>query len=106
MTAVLEETTTAVSIDEVEDRLAELGYETEFSSDDDGTEFTISVGDKSINIYDAVSGDYFRPENVTKADYWFGMMGKDVTEKFAEVESIDDFLYEVAGAMSVTFMAR
>lgn len=97
---------TAVSVAEIEDKLAELGYETEFYGDDDGTYFTITVGDKQVTIYDAVSGDYFRPENVVEASYTFGIMGKDLTEKFEAVESIHDFIYAVQDAMAVDFMAR
>lgn len=97
---------TAVSVAEIEDKLAELGYETEYYADDDETQFTITVGDKQITIYDAVSGDYFRPENVTSATYYFGIVGKDLTERFADVESIHDFVYAVQDAMAVDFMPR
>lgn len=99
-------TETAVSIAEIEDKLAELGYETEYYADDDETQFTITVGDKQITIFDAVSGDYFVPENVTTAHYYFGIMGKDLTERFEAVESIHDFIYEIQLAMAVDFMPR
>ena len=95
-----------VAIDEIEEKLSELGYETEFSSDDDGTCFTISVGDKELSIYDGVSGDWFRPEHVTHAEYLFGIMCKDVTEKFEESESIFDFMHAVQEAMAINFMPR
>lgn len=99
-------TDTAVSIETIEENMDALGFETEFAGDDDGTQFYIRIGDKEITIWDAVSGEYFRPENVTHATYYFGDMGKDVTEKFAEVESIHDFIYEVREAMAVDFMPR
>lgn len=97
---------TAVSIDQIEDQLAELGYETEYVGEEHGTEFYIRIGDKEITIMDAVSGEYFRPENVTAASYYFGDLGKDLTEKFADVESIHDFMAVVRDAMEVSFMAR
>jgi hypothetical protein len=99
-------TETAVSIDEIEAKLSELGYEATYYGDDEGTEFTITVGDKQVIIHDAVSGDYFRPEDVTSAVYYFGIMGKDMTEKFADVESMHDFVYAVQDAMAVNFMPR
>jgi hypothetical protein len=99
-------TDTALAIGEIEDAMAELGLETEFYGDDDETQFTITIGDKQITIYNGVSGDYFRPEDVTHADYYFGIMGKDLTEKFADVESMFDFIYVVKDAMAVDFMAR
>lgn len=99
-------TETAVSIDSIEENMDALGYETEFYGDDDTTQFYIRIGDKEITIVDAVSGDYFRPENVTHAAYYFGIMGKDLTEKFADVESIDDFVAVVRDAMNTSFMPR
>jgi len=93
-------------ISEIEDQLAELGYETEYYGDDDATQYTITVGDKVITIYDAVSGDWFRPEQVTYAVYEFGDLGKDQTDQFAEVESVAEFIYRVTDAMSVNFMPR
>jgi hypothetical protein len=99
-------TETAVSIDSIEENMDALGYETEYHGDDDGTQFYIRIGDKEIVIHDAVTGEYFRPENVTGADYWFGVMGKDLTEKFADVESIHDFLAVVRDAMEISFMPR
>jgi hypothetical protein len=99
-------TDTAVSIDTIEAKMDELGYETEYVGDDNGTEFYIRIGDKEITIYNGVSGDYFRPEDVTGADYYFGMMGKDLTERFAECESIHDFVYIVQDAMAISFMPR
>lgn len=99
-------TETELPISEIEDKLAELGYETEYCGDDDGTQFYIRIGDKEITIWDGVSGDSFRPEQVTHATYYFGDMGKDQTEQFADVESIHDFIYRVTDAMSVDFMPR
>lgn len=99
-------TMTELPISEIEDRLAELGYETEYYGDDDRTEFTISIGDKQIAIYDGVSGDYFRPEDVTSAVYYFGDLGKDQTEQFAEADTLDMFIYRVQDAMTVNFMPR
>ena len=99
-------TETAVSIDVIEEEMSKLGLVTEYYGDDNRTEFTISVGDKQISIIDAVSGDYFTPENVTYAEYSFGVYAKDVTEEFADVESIHDFVYRVKDVMSISFMPR
>jgi hypothetical protein len=99
-------TDTAVRIDTIEEEMDALGYETEYYGDDDTTEFYIRIGDKEITITDGVSGDYFRPENVSRAAYYFGIMGKDLTDKFADVESIHDFVAVVRDALDVSFMPR
>ncbi len=99
-------TEAAVSIDQIEDRLSQMGMETEYSGDDDGTFFTVSVGDKELAIYDAVSGGHFRPENLSSASYYFGLIGHDVTRKFEDVETVDEFIYAVTDSMSVDFMPR
>lgn len=99
-------TDTAVSISEIEENMDALGYETEYYGDDNETAFYIRIGDKEITITDGVSGAYFRPDQVSRAAYYFGFMGKDLTEKFADVESIHDFVAVVRDAMSTSFMPR
>jgi hypothetical protein len=99
-------TEAAVSISEIEEKLSELGFETEYIGEDDGTAFVISVGDKEITISDAVSGDYFKPENLTAASYYFGDIGKDVTRKFEDVETVEEFVYAVQDCMTVNFLPR
>jgi len=99
-------TDTAVSIDTIEEKLSELGYETEYHGDDDGTYFTITTGDKEIILFDAVSGESFRPEHLSSASYSFGMMGKDVTRSFEDADTLDAFLYAVQDAMAADFMPR
>ena len=99
-------TETVISIDDIEEEMSKLGLVTEYYGDDDRIEFTISVGDKEVRIVDGVSGDYFTPENVTYAEYSFGVYAKDVTEEFADVESIYDFVYRVKDALSISFIPR
>ena len=96
----------AVSIDAIEERLTMMGMETEYVGEDDGTEFIIRIGDKELTICDAVSGDSFKPENLTRASYFFGIIGHDVTRKFEDVETVDEFIYAVTDSMSVDFMPR
>ena len=97
---------TAVAISEIEEALSDLGFETEYVGDDEGTEFIISVGDKEIYISNAVSGDSFKPENLTAASYYFGDIGKDVTRKFEDVESVPEFVAAVQDCMTVNFLPR
>jgi hypothetical protein len=106
MSAATMTETVELSISEIEDKLAELGYETEYYGDDDRTEFNIRIGDKEITIVDGVSGEFFRPEHVTYASYFFGDIGKDQTEQFAEADTVDMFIYRVQDVMSVSFMPR
>lgn len=95
-------TDTAIRFETIEERMDELGYETELTAD----EVYIRVGDKEITISASVEDGLFRPETVTDASYFFGIMGKDVTDAFAEADGIEDFVYAVQDAMSVSFMAR
>lgn len=99
-------TEATVSISEIEEALSDLGFETEYIGEDDGTAFVISVGDKELTVSDAVSGDYFKPENLTAASYYFGDLGKDVTRKFEDVESVPEFVAAVQDCMTVDFMPR
>jgi hypothetical protein len=99
-------TEAAVSISEIEEKLSELGFETEYVGEDDFTTFTVSVGDKEITLIDAVSGDSFKPENLTHASYYFGDIGKDVTRKFEDVETVEEFVYAVQDCMTVNFLPR
>lgn len=97
---------TAVSIDAIEEALVEMGMYPEYVGEDDGTTFTITQGDKEIQIFNAVSGDNFVAENLSSASYYFGIMGKDVTREFEDVESVEEFMVAVRECMTVNFMVR
>src|SRR5690349_10609103 len=97
---------TAVSIDAIEEALVEMGMYPEYVGEDDFTSYTITLGDKEIQIFNAVSGDSFVAENLSSASYYFGLIGKDVTRSFEDVETLDEFLYAVKDCMAVDFMVR
>lgn len=97
---------TAVSIDAIEEALVEMGMYPEYVGEDDGTTFTITQGDKEIQIFNAVSGDSFNAENLSSASYYFGIIGKDVTRSFEDVETLEEFIYAVKDCMAADFMAR
>ena len=97
---------TAVSIDAIEEALVEMGMYPEYVGEDDGTTYTITQGDKEIQIFNAVSGDTFVAENLSSASYYFGIIGKDVTRSFEDVETLDEFLVAVRECMGVDFMPR
>ena len=97
---------TAVSIDAIEEALVELGMYPEYVGEDDGTTVTITYGDKEIQVFNAVSGDSFVAESLSSASYYFGIIGKDVTRSFEDVETLDEFIYAVKDCMAVNFMPR
>jgi len=97
---------TAVSIDAIEEALVEMGMYPEYVGEDDGTTYTITQGDKEIQIFNAVSGDSFVAENLSSASYYFGIIGKDVTRSFEDVETLEEFIYAVKDCMTVNFEVR
>jgi len=97
---------TAVSIDAIEEALVEAGMYPEYVGEDDGTTFTITYGDKEIQIFNAVSGDSFVAENLSSASYYFGIIGKDVTRAFEDVETLEEFMAAVRDCMEANFMPR
>jgi CxxC motif-containing protein (DUF1111 family) len=85
-----------LSINRIEDELAERGIETNFTGTDDYTSFIIGVGSaREIELLDAVSGDSFRAENLTEA-ILYGAETENVTDTFEGVESVEEFLTAVA----------
>jgi hypothetical protein len=97
---------TAVSIDAIEEALVEAGMYPEYVGEDDGTTYTITYGDKEIQIFNAVSGDSFVAENLSSASYYFGIIGKDVTRAFEDVETLEEFMAAVRDCMEMNFMPR
>lgn len=92
---------TAVSIDAIEEALMEMGMYPEYVGEDDGTTYTITQGDKEIQIFNAVSGDSFVAENLSSASYYFGIIGKDVTRAFEDVETLEEFMTAVNECMTM-----
>lgn len=88
-----------LSIDRIEDALADRGIDTQYAGTDDYTSFTMTHGSKEIEILDAVSGDSFRTEHLTEA-ILYGASTKDVTDHFAEVDSIGEFLDAVTNVLA------
>lgn len=84
-----------LSIDRIEDALADRGIDTQFTGTDDYTSFIMTHGSREIEILDAVSGDSFRPDQVTEA-ILYGTTTENVTETFERVDSVDEFLDAVA----------
>lgn len=87
--------TLALNIDRIEDALAEHGYVTEYTGEDDYTSYRITGGSRELEILDGVSGAYFKPENVTEA-ILYASIPVDATETIAEVRTEQEFLMAVA----------
>ena len=93
----------SVSIDRIEDALADKGMETEYHGGEDFTSFTIVNGSQTIELLDAVSGDSFRSEDLTEAIFYTGRatFGPDAvrnaTPSFESVETLEEFLTAVDG---------
>lgn len=87
--------TLALNIDRIEDELAERGYVTEYTGDDDYTSFRITGGSRELEILDAVSGAYFKPDHLLEA-ILYASVPVDATDAIGAVESVEEFL-EVVG---------
>jgi hypothetical protein len=90
-----------LEIDVIENRLADLGMTVHYTGNDDNTIYTIYNGSRSIEVIDAVSGDSFKSEDVLEAVLFIDVHhSKDLTEDFAEVETVEDFLNAVTEAFN------
>ena len=92
--------TLALNIDRIEDALAERGYVTEYTADDDYTSYRITGGSRELEILDAVSGAYFKPDHLSEA-ILYASIPVDATDAIGAIESEDDFL-EVVGRIFET----
>lgn len=89
-----------ISINRIEDELAERGIETQYTGTDDYTSFIIGVGSaREIELLDAVSGESFRTEHLTEA-ILYGTTTEDVTDDFAEVDTVGEFLDAVTNVLA------
>lgn len=81
-----------LKIGPIEDKLAELGIEARYSGVDDYTSYILALGSSELEILDGVSGEYFRPADVTEAIIYRVGGTEDVTDDFAEVTDPDEFV--------------
>ena len=88
-----------LSIDRIEDELADRGIEATYSGGDDYTSYNLTYGSKELEILDGVSGAYFRSEYVTEVNVYPNTFPEPVTDRFAEVETIEEFLEAVADVL-------
>jgi hypothetical protein len=91
--------TLALPINRIEDTLEARGLETRFSGTDDYTSYTIVSGSKELEILDAVSGSLYKPEHLTEAIV-YGATTENVTQRFEDVESVEEFLAAVAEVLA------
>lgn len=85
-----------VSIDAIETTLADAGVTADYYGDDTGTAYVLENGGQTLSIYDAVSGDSFDADNLTVAVLVRpGYAAEDVTAKFEDVETLDEFITAV-----------
>lgn len=86
----------SISIDKIEETLASYGVVTDFTGDDDGTVFTMTNGGQEIELRDAVSGEWFRAEDLTAAFHFSdGPSIREVTSAFEDAETMAEFLTAV-----------
>jgi hypothetical protein len=84
-----------LSIDVIEAKLADAGYDTIYTGEEHYTSFLIRGGSKELEILDAVSGDSFCSENLTEAVI-YSERPADATRDFESVETVEEFLEAVA----------
>lgn len=90
----------AVSIDTIENTLANKGIEAVYSGMEHGTSYQMTYGSKMIELIDAVSGNSFREEHLTEAIlYGADNSVTNVTSAFEGVETVEEFLQSVTGLM-------
>lgn len=85
----------SLDITEIETKLAEAGVVTDYYGDDDRTIFTMTNGGTVIELQDAVSGEFFRSEDLTYAGKETFLTTEDVTAWFENVETMDEFITAV-----------
>lgn len=89
-------TDTTLSIYDIEDRLAELGYTTSYVGEEHFTSYSIAGDSHMIEILDGVSGEYFRTEHVTEVNVYIdGRLHETVTNRFEDIETEDGFIETV-----------
>lgn len=91
--------TLALPINRIEDTLEARGYETRYTGSEDYTSYTIISASKELEFLDAVSGSLFKPDHLTEAVI-YGAVPEDVTHKFDNVESVEEFLAAVAEVLA------
>ena len=91
---------TSISIDAIEDALADKGMDAQYTGMDEGTSYQITYGGKMVEILDAVSGDSFREDDLVEAIlYGSDNSVTNVTSAFEGVESVEEFLQSVTGLL-------
>lgn len=91
--------TLALPMVRIEEALDDRGLEYHLSGTDEYTSFLITSGSKELEILDAFSGAYFKPEHLTEA-VLYGATTENVTQRFEDVESVEEFLSAVAEVLS------
>lgn len=81
--------TLALNIDRIEKALTDRGYTTIYLPDDGMTVYNIQHPGSpvTIEVFDAVSGGYWKPENTSEAIHYDAPGYMNVTELFAVVNS-------------------
>jgi hypothetical protein len=78
----------------IEEALDARGLDYHMTGTDEYTSFLITSGSKEIEILDAFSGAYYKPEHLSEA-VLYGDTTENVTRKFEDVESVEEFLAAV-----------
>lgn len=87
--------TLALNIDRIETALTERGYGIRYIAQEDMTVYNIQREGHpvTVEVFDAVSGAYWRPEHTSEVLRYEGRLGwDDVTEEFGAVTSEDGLL--------------
>lgn len=84
-----------LSIDRIEDALAERGIEAQYTGTDDYTSYNLTFGSRELEILDGVSGEFFRTDHITEVNIYPSTYPVSVTERFEDVETIEEFLEAV-----------
>lgn len=88
-----------IAIAELDDALADAGFETRFSAFGDATSYTVRGGGSELELLDAVdaAGSRFDASELTEAIRYAVSGYADVTREFDGVESVPEFVAAVVG---------
>lgn len=88
-----------IAVSELNDALADHGFETRFKAEDAATSYVVAHGGRELEILDAVSADgsVFEPSAFFEAILYKGSGWQTVTDALEGCESVPELVGAVAG---------
>lgn len=92
----------SIAISELDDALADAGFETRFSVFESATSYVVSAGSRELELLDAVdaAGSAFDASALVEAIRYAPDGHADVTREFESVGDVPEFVAAVVGQFS------